>query len=89
MGTVKIWLDSPEIKNILKNNQSLQKTEKEYMDQVLNNVKAQILVEFGAEGNFIISKRDTGSRTAFSIRGNDARTNAILKANQGWLAKFL
>ena len=68
------------------------------MDQVLNNVKAQFLVEFGVEGNFIISKRDTGSggswprlvgRTAFSIRGNDARTNAILKAHQGWLAKFL
>ena len=59
------------------------------MDQVLNNVKAQFLVEFGVEGNFIISKRDTGSRTAFSIRGNDARTNAILKANQGWLAKFI
>ena len=73
--------------------------EQDIMMKKLNQIQAEFLQQFGFEGKFDISstttsgifKRGTlhGGRTSWKIRAADAKTNAALKRQPGWLAKFL
>lgn len=91
MGKIGIYYNEPGLREIMKG-QAISNIEEQIMSQRLGQVKAEFLQHFGFEGNFIVKKVDTNSkrsRTTFRIVANDARTNAVLKRQPGWLAKFL
>lgn len=84
----------------LMKSEKISKIEQDIMMQKLNEIQASFLQEFGFQGNFEIKSVTTsgvskssgtfhGGRTSWRVVAADKRTGAILKRNQGWLAKFL
>ena len=73
---------------ILKNNGQLQQLENQVMDNVLSEVRARFINEFGFEGRFKLAGFTT-DRSTYKIAAEDAKTAAILKRNPGWLDQFM
>ncbi len=87
---IKFWREHNAVKDLLGNNSKLRDLEDDTILKVYNQVQAQFLVDFGVEGRFkIVEFTTTQGRRAFKISADDARTTAILKHREGWLAQFV
>lgn len=92
-GSIKIWLNDEGVGQVLRYNEKLESIEREEIERMSSRVKAEFLMTFGFEGNFAVQAVQTRpgkshGRLSYRIVANDARTGAVLKNNQGWLAKF-
>ena len=94
MSRFKIYLEDDGVTDILRYNSKLEALENEIMEQKLSEIKAQFLINFGVEGDFIIKAIQTRpgktyGRLSYRICAASARTTAILKRNERWLSQFL
>lgn len=91
MSKIGIYYNERTLRDIMKGPE-ISNMEQQIMMERLSRVKAEFLQTFGFEGSFAIESWDTKSkrsRKAFKIHATDARTNAALKKQPGWLGKFL
>ena len=92
-NNIKIWLNDEGVGQILRYNDKLESIEREEIERMLSQIKSEFLMTFGFDGNFAIQAVQTRpgkshGRLSYRIVANDSRTGAVLKNNQGWLAKF-
>lgn len=91
MHKIGIYYNEPGIRNIMKGPE-ISNLEQQIMMERLSRVKAEFLQTFGFEGEFAVVGWDTHSprsRRAYKIQATNARTNAALKKQPGWLGKFI
>lgn len=94
MHKIGIFYNESGLREIMQG-PGISQMEQQIMMQRLNQIQAEFLQHFGFAGKFEVKGFKTSggrggrSRVAFKVHAVDARTNAALKKEPGWLAKFL
>ena len=91
MHKIGIYYNEAGLRQIMKGS-GISQLEQQIMMQKCSQIQAEFLHHFGFAGKFEVKRIETRSRrsrVAFKVAAADARTNAALKKEPGWLAKFL
>lgn len=88
MSSVRFQLDRKAAgEQILRGNKQLQDIQSRAFNSILMVVAAQFVQQFGFDGSFQLTGFTT-DRSSVKISAADARTNAALKTQPGWMDQF-
>lgn len=88
MGNVIFKLDRIGGADILRNNTILSGIEQNAFASIISQIEGDFLTQFGIKGDFAMSAY-TNDRKQFLIKSASKQTTAILKANPGWLGRYI